>query len=191
MALPLGAVTGVRELLNRGFSRSAVSRRVGTGELTPVRGARGIYLIRGRPASHHQDLVVISLYDPAVTFCLLTALQMHSLRAPAPDIWISIPNRAREPSIKHLPIRVIRPTARPKEADVESKSIDGVPLRVTCPAKTVADCFEYRTVVGVDVAIAALREARRLRLASMDDIWRHAEANSVSSIMLPYMEAIG
>ena len=41
---------------------------------------------------------------------------------------------------------------------VETHKIDGVTVRLYCPAKTVADCFKYRNKIGLDVAIEALRE---------------------------------
>ena len=68
--------------------------------------------------------------------------------------------------------------------------VDGVPLRVTSPAKTVADCFKFRSKVGLDVALEALREARRERKASADDLWRYASVNRVANVMRPYLEAI-
>ena len=33
-------------------------------------------------------------------------------------------------------------------------------LRVYCVEKTLADCFKFRNAIGLDVAIAALRDAR-------------------------------
>jgi predicted transcriptional regulator of viral defense system len=68
--------------------------------------------------------------------------------------------------------------------------VDGVPLRVTNPAKTVADCFKFRNKVGLDVALEALREARRERKASADDLSRYATVNRVANVMRPYLEAI-
>jgi hypothetical protein len=36
-------------------------------------------------------------------------------------------------------------------------------VRVYNPAKTVADCFKYRNMIGLDVALEALRDYRRQR----------------------------
>jgi threonine dehydrogenase-like Zn-dependent dehydrogenase len=41
-------------------------------------------------------------------------------------------------------------------AGVQTQTIEGVAVRLTDPAKTVADCFKYRDHVGQDVAIEAL-----------------------------------
>lgn len=45
---------------------------------------------------------------------------------------------------------------RPREG-IETPSIDGVTVRVTTPARTVADCFKCRHKIGLDVALEALR----------------------------------
>jgi len=65
-----------------------------------------------------------------------------------------------------------------------------VTVRVTNAAKTVADCFKFRSKVGLDVALEALREARRSKKASADELWRYAKLNRVTNIMRPYMESM-
>ena len=37
---------------------------------------------------------------------------------------------------------------------------DGIDVRITTVARTVADCFRYRNTVGTDVAIEALKDGR-------------------------------
>jgi hypothetical protein len=61
---------------------------------------------------------------------------------------------------------------------------------VTSVAKTVADCFKFRSKVGLDVALEALREARRSRRASVDELWHHARVDRVLNVMRPYLEAV-
>lgn len=189
--LPLSSVTSTKVLLDLGFSKQAIDRRLRSGVLLPVPGARGIYSIQDRRPVMQQDLLVVALYAPTVTYCLLTALQLHSLRAPAADIWISQPYLARKRGIKGLPLEWIRPTTAYERRDVVLQNIDGISLSVTCVAKTVADCFDYRARVGIDVAVAALRQVRRRRVATMDDLWHHAQACKVDGLMLSYLESIG
>jgi hypothetical protein len=74
---------------------------------------------------------------------------------------------------------------------VETHKIDGVPVRLYCPAKTVADCFKYRNKIGLDVAIEALRECRRSRKCKIDDLWKYAKICRVANVMRPYLESIG
>ncbi len=58
------------------------------------------------------------------------------------------------------------------------------------PAKTVADCFKFRNRIGLDVALEALREIRRNRLAAIDELFQMAKVCRVANIMRPYLEAM-
>lgn len=66
---------------------------------------------------------------------------------------------------------------------------EGVQVRVYSPAKTVADCFKYRNKIGLDVALEALRECRRERKCSVDELWHFARICRVANVMRPYLEA--
>jgi predicted transcriptional regulator of viral defense system len=68
--------------------------------------------------------------------------------------------------------------------------IDSVDVRVTTVAKTVADCFRYRTTVGTDVALEALRDAWRRKAASMDELIAAAKTDRVATVMRPYLESL-
>jgi hypothetical protein len=71
------------------------------------------------------------------------------------------------------------------------KTVEGAfPLRVYCPAKTIADCFRYRHKIGIDVAVEALKEGWRERRFSMRELHRYARICRVEKIITPYMEAI-
>lgn len=124
-------------------------------------------------------------------FCLLTALRLHELTTQAPfEVWIATGNKDHPPRPNYLPLRTVRLSAPSLAAGVETRRIDGTAVRVTSPAKTVADCFKFRNKVGLDVALEALREARRTRKASADDLWRYAQINRVANVMRPYLEAV-
>ena len=71
-----------------------------------------------------------------------------------------------------------------------SATFDGVRARVTNPARTVVDCFRFRRLVGIDVAIEALRDALYDRKATADEIWRAAEVCRAKSLVGPIMEAM-
>jgi len=66
----------------------------------------------------------------------------------------------------------------------------GVPVRVYSPAKTVADCFKFRSKVGLDVVLEALREVWRSRKATAGELMEAAEVDRVSRVMRPYLEII-
>jgi hypothetical protein len=63
-------------------------------------------------------------------------------------------------------------------------------VRVFTPAKTVADCFRYRNKIGLEVALEALRDCKRKRKATTDEIWKAAKVCRVANVMRPYLESI-
>jgi hypothetical protein len=42
----------------------------------------------------------------------------------------------------------------------------------------------------LDVALEALRDARRSRKATPDELWHYAKLNRVANVMRPYLEAV-
>lgn len=53
----------------------------------------------------------------------------------------------------------------------------------------MADCFKYRNKIGIDVAIEALRDCRKQRKATFDELWQAAKVCRMTNIMRPYLEA--
>lgn len=73
---------------------------------------------------------------------------------------------------------------------VEEHQIEGATVRVFCPARTIVDCFKYRNKIGLDVALEALREGRRSRKFTADEIWRYQKICRMTRVMRPYLEAL-
>ncbi len=123
--------------------------------------------------------------------CLLTALRFHGLTTQAPhEVWMAIPPKAWAPKVASPRVRLVRFSGAALTAMVDEHKIEGVPVRVYSPAKTVADCFKYRNKVGLDVAIEALRDCWRSRKATMDDLWAAARVCRMANVMRPYLESL-
>ena len=184
-----GAVRS-RELVDAGVARVQLSRLVAAGEL--IRLARGVYTAPGAvlPGSE-EGVLVVAERIPEARLCLLTALRLHGLTTQAPfEVWIAIGNKDRPPRLDWPPLRVVRFSGEALTAGVETRTMGSKQVRVTNVAKTVADCFKFRSLVCLDVAIEALREALRARAASVDELWRYAAICRVTRIMRPYLEAL-
>ena len=124
--------------------------------------------------------------------CLLSALRFHDLTTQAPfEVWLAIGEKAWRPRVEPLPVRLFCFSKTALKTGVEEHTIEGVKVRVFNAAKTVVDCFRYRNKIGLDVAIEALRDCRRSRKCSNDDLWRYAKACRVASVMRSYLEAVG
>lgn len=184
-----GGALRSRELVRAGLTRSELSRMVGSGRL--VRLGRGLYAAPGYQAGENHALVAVAKRAPKVVFCLLTALRFHDLTTQAPfQVWIAIGNKAHPPRLDYPPMRTVRYSAESLAAGIEEHKIERTTIRVTSIAKTVADCFKFRNKVGLDVALEALRDARRSKKVSADEIWRYASVNRVANVMRPYLEAL-
>lgn len=183
------SVARTGDLTARGLSRQSVRRLEAIGALE--RATRGVYLTETAARSQHRDLLVVATRAPHATVCLLSALAFHRLTAEMPhEVWIAIGLKARTPAIHVPPIRVVRLSSGSLESGIEIHDIHGVPLRVYSCAKTVADCFKFRSKVGLDVAVAALRDGWRQKRFTMDELWQFAQICRVTSAMRPYLETL-
>jgi predicted transcriptional regulator of viral defense system len=178
-----------RDLARDRIPRATLSRLVANGQLTQV--SRGLYALPGHTRSGQHQLAEVAARSPLGVFCLLTALRFHELTTQSPhEVWLAIPNKAHAPKLDYPPLRIVRFSGPSLTAGIESHIVDSGPIRVYSVAKTVADCFKYRNKIGLDVALEALRECRREKRASNDELWRYAKLCRVANVMRPYLESI-
>jgi len=172
-----------------GLHSVALTRLVRQGLLTRV--SRGLYALPDRSVSEHGTLANVARKHPQAIVCLLSALRVHNLTTQSPfEVWLAIPNKARAPKMDYPPLRIVRFSGAALTEGIEEHQIDGVSVRVTNVARTVADCFKFRNKVGLDVAIEALQEAWQAKRVNMDELWRYATLCRVANIMRPYMESL-
>ena len=190
--LDLAAQRGLirpRDLDALGLPSVALTRLVRQGLL--VRVGRGLYARPDRRVSEHGTLAEVARKQPQAIVCLLSALRVHDLTTQSPfEVWLAIPNKARAPKMDYPPLRVVRFSGAGLTDGIEEHQIDGVTVRVTNVARTVADCFKFRNKIGLDVALEALRDARRANRVAADDLWRAAKVDRVANVMRPYLEAM-
>ena len=177
-----------RDLDAHGIPRIYLSRLCERGLLDRV--GRGLYVLPDADVSEHHTLAEAGKRVPHGVVCLLSALRFHGLGTQSPsEVWLAIGNKAWRPQVDYPPLRFVRFSERTLEAGVEEHSIEGVLVRIYNPAKTVADCFKYRNKIGLDVALEALRDCRRQRRCTNDELWHYAKICRVANVMRPYMEA--
>lgn len=178
-----------RELARHGITRSVLQRMSERGEIERVR--RGLYALPGAMTSEHQSLVEASKRVPSGVICLLSALSFHQIGTQLPhEVWMAIDRKTRRPRVDYPPLRIVRFSGQALTYGIEQHVIDGVAVRVTNPAKTIADCFKYRNKIGLDVALEALREGWRERRINMDEPFKAARVCRVERVMRPYAEAL-
>lgn len=169
-------------------SASYLHDLVRNGDLQHV--GRGLFALPSYPFTEHHSLVEAARYAPRSIVCLLSALRFHSIGTQSPHaIWLAIPNKARVPKLPTAEVQPVRMSPAALTAGVETHMLEGVPVRIFSSAKTVADCFKFRSTVGLDVAIEALKDGLDRRLFAPSDLYQHAVTDRVWSVMRPYIEA--
>lgn len=178
-----------RDLDEHDIPRAYLTRLCERGLLEQV--DRGLYRLTDAPADEHQSLAEVVKRVPQATICLLSALSFHGLTTELPHaVWILIDRHARAPKISYPKLEIVRASGRAREHGVETRKIAGVQMQLTTPAKTVADCFRYRRHVGLDVAIAALRDYLRTHRGGTNALVEAAKADRIYTFMRPYLEAL-
>lgn len=152
--------------------------------------SRGLFRLADLPPLGHPDLVPVAIRVPDGVLCLLSALSLHDLTTQIPhEVYLALPRGADKPRLKHPPLRLFWFTGPAYSEGVETRTLDGVRVRVYGAAKTVADCFKYRSKIGLDVAVEALRRFLRRRGAKADDLLPYARICRVEKVLRPFIEA--
>jgi predicted transcriptional regulator of viral defense system len=183
-------VLRARDLAARDLPRGVLTRLVGRGDL--VRVARGLYTLADAEVTEHHSLAEAARRVPSAVVCLVSALRFHGITTQAPhEVWLAIERgTSGTPAVRDLPLRFVTFSRPAFRHGVETHWVEGVRVRVTSAAKTVADCFKFRNKIGLDVAIEALREYRSKRTGTLDALYEAAEACRVRAVIQPYVEAI-
>jgi len=188
LKLAQSQVVRPRDIKALGAPRTVLGHLVESGEL--VRTGRGLYVAADFDLTEHHSLAEAAKRWPQAVVCLLSALQFHELSLELPsEVWIAVP-RGHSPRSRDLRPRVVQLSEETFSAGVETHMIEGVPVKIYSAAKTVADCFRFRSQIGNAVAYEALKNAWTSRKATADDIVANAKLCHVYNIMRPYLETL-
>lgn len=185
-----GGLFRTREAEAVGLHRHQIQSLVERGEAERI--AHGLYRLTSGDMTEHFTVAAVCARVPQAIVCLLTALHLHGIGTQIPhEVWIALDRKARKPHVEGLPVQLVRFSGPGLTYGVQTLTVQGVPIRITSPARTVVDCFRYRNKIGLDIALEALHEAIRERRAGLDEILRAAEVCRARTILLPYLDTIG
>ena len=174
---------------SHGIHPETVYRLVRRGELERV--GRGLYRATESMVTEYHGLVLATMVVPNGVVCLLSALSFHGLTTQLPfEVWMALDRRAAAPRDPAVLVRIMRFSEVALELGIEVYELEGVGVRIYSAAKTVVDCFRYRNLVGMDVAVEALRDCLQQNRSSPAELWELAKACRIGSVMRPYIEAL-
>ncbi len=174
---------------NAGIPTGIVSALVKRGEV--VRVSKGVYASSEKGFSATTDYEALAMSVPQGVFCLVTALRLHSLTDENPhELCMALRHGAHAPTVRHPPVSFIFRTEPVFSNSIETRHLHGIAIRVYTLEQTLADCFQYRNKIGLDVAVSALREAVGSHRVDRGRLWEAARRCRVTRVMRPYLEAL-
>ncbi len=184
-----GGVLRTGEVLDAGVHPRTLYAMRDAGILERL--SRGLYRLADLPPLGNPDLVSVGLKVPKGVVCLISALAYHELTTQIPhEVYVALARGAEPPRLDYPPLRVFWFTGKAFTEGIDRYEVDGVPVRIYTPEKTLADCFKYRNKIGLDVAIEALQLYRDRKPLKTDELMRLARVCRVERVMRPYLEAL-
>jgi len=188
-AAGIGAFFRPRDIQPLGVSFRVLQKLVSKGTVEKL--ASGLYRLSEVEPTELETIAMVASAAPNAIVCLLTALRVHEIGTQSPhEVWIALDRKSRKPTQIPTRLRIVRFSGAMLTYGVIKRSMLGVPVSITSPARTVVDCFRYRNKVGIDVAMEALRDAVRSRKTTVDEISRAADICRIRTVIGPYLEAL-
>lgn len=176
------------DVRDAGFHPEVLRRMVVGGDVNRV--GRGLYRLVDQDDAG-LEAAVVCVAQPSAVLALLSALFYHGIGTQFPhEVWIQLPRGRRVPHLPEVNIRAFRVTEDSLSTGVQELAIAGVKTRITTPARTVADCFKFRSTVGLDVALEALKEGWKDSRFTLSELREQATVCRIQSVMQPYMEGL-
>lgn len=153
--------------------------------------SRGVYRVAGQAPISNPDLATVAVRCPRAVICLISALAFHEITTQVPhSVFVALPKGSESPRIDYPPVSVHRFSEQSFAAGIEEHELDGVPIRVYSPEKTLADCFKFRNLVGMDAVLESLKLYRQRKGFDVAALLKYARVCRVEAIMRPYLEAL-
>jgi predicted transcriptional regulator of viral defense system len=178
----IGTFFRPKDLEPLGITEPALRTLVRRGTVEKV--ARGLYRLTAAEVSEHDTIAATCARVPQGIICLLTALQIHGIGTRlSPEVWLAIPHGSRAPRSTIARVRTVKFSGAMLTAGIERTRIDGVPTRITNPARTIVDCVRLSRIIDRETAIEAMREGLRGRHVTTNALLRMAKACGVFDLM--------
>lgn len=156
--------------------------------------ARGVFQMADLPPVGDPDLALVAQRTPNGVICLISALALHELTTQIPHrVHLAIPRSARYPISAEVPLSVYRFSDASFRAGIIEHDIGGAMIRTYDPEKSIADCFKYRSKLGLDIVIEAFTTYKKRSSqakASLQRILDYAKINRVDNQIRPYLETL-
>ncbi|MGM0442329.1 MAG: type IV toxin-antitoxin system AbiEi family antitoxin domain-containing protein [Elusimicrobiota bacterium] len=184
-----GGIAGYRQISKAGFSTAQLKEHIDSGRIEKM--DRGLYILSDGPTVENTDLVAVSIKAPKGVICLLSALAFHEITDEIPkQVDIAIPRGSHENKIKYPPVKFYHFSQKSWEKGIEKYDRAGHEVKIYSIAKTLADCFKFRSRIGINIVRDSMEIAVTEKDTDPKEIMRYSKICRVDKIVKPILEAI-
>ena len=142
-------------------------------------------------SEEHIEMVDICRAYPKAIICLASALAFYELTDFDPqEVFVALPHNHRPPRMAHPPLRVFYFYDRFYGWGISAvKKKSGI-IRIYEPEKSICDAFRYRSRIGEDLALEALRRYFSSAKPDIGKLINYAKRCGTKTIMTPYLRAL-
>lgn len=153
--------------------------------------SRGVFRLTDASDFSHPDLVLIAKKVPKAVICLISALSYYNITTQIPHfVYIALPRGTKLTHIEYPPTRTFYYSKKSYSSGVITIKSNGIPIRIYCLEKTLADCVKFRSKIGIGIVIEALKDAWENRAINIDKLLKYAKICRVEKILEPIIQTI-
>ena len=168
-----GGTLRTRDLVALGVHTDALYALRDSGQIMEL--GRGLYRLTEVGEAEHPDLAIVAARAPNAAVCLISALSYHGITTQIPSsVYLAVPRGSYHGIKLSIPVTVYRFDPKTFSEGLETHRVGGMPLKIYSAARTVVDCFKFRNKLGLDVALEALRLARRRKRVQNRELLHYA-----------------
>jgi len=184
-----GGVLRHSDIEKKGFHHQYLSSLQKKGKIEKIN--RGLYKLKEYEPDNNLDLVYASLQSAKGVVCLISALSFHEITDEIPsEVQMAIPKGSRRNLITYPKVRFYNFSKKTWEAGIEEIKESGHTFKVYSAAKTIADCIKFRSQIGMDVVINAIKRSLNENKADLLEIYKYTELCRVDKIARPILEVL-
>jgi predicted transcriptional regulator of viral defense system len=177
------------DLIAQGIHPQQLRSLVLSGQL--IRVGRGLYSLPLSDFTEFQSYAEACTRFPRGTICLLSALRFHNLTTQNPfQIWMAFDNRWGTPSDDSISLHHVNMSGKSLSEGIDTHFVAGIPIKVFNIPKTIADCFKYRSSIGLDVALEALKDSWSSQKLDLNLLSHYSQICRVQKVIQPYLEML-
>lgn len=184
-----GGIIRYSAVLNAGFHPDSLMNLLKRGKIRKI--SRGLYMSVEQEFDENPDFVISSLQAPRGVICLLSALYFHEATDEIPKyVEIAVPKGTHAYRIKYPPVKIYHFDDKSWGSGIDEHEIDGHKVRIYNLPKTIADCYKFRSRIGMDVFRKALKVSLREKKVNPNEIMMYAKVCRIENSIRPILEAM-